>query len=270
MSLIVLGDSKDRAAWLDARSKVLTASDVASLLGFGSKSRAQLFREKVARKEEGGDEIGGMVQVQAGRFLEEGIVRWWAEDHWDFETQSSTQLLARSDVPWLAATPDALVTTAALDQQYPLEVKCCGFETRVNWAENTWSTKGWPVHLPFPVPVHATGKFPLVNMRVAEADRGTLKGQFRQQLGDIFRDVCTQLGAPVVPIKYAVQNFVQQYVLGVTRGYVTCLMGGTSRLDFTLELTPEFTEYMLDETQRFWQLVEEQRGRDLQSNPIGI
>ena len=243
--IIVLADSKDREAWLAARRKVLSASDVASVLGFGYTSRNKVLAEKGAGVVDKSDDVSGFAQVEAGSFMEPAVAAWFGKDHGSVE--GCGQLMARKERPWVAATPDFI-----LNGKTPVEVKCVGFETRANWHVNSTPTKGWPEQFPLPVPVDIKTRYPTQNLRVAAADLGTPRGLFREAVQELYKTHLPALGAPCAPVKYWCQLQVQMYVLGEEHGWVTVAIGGTCRIDLLYRRDEEFLAYWLGEAETFW------------------
>ena len=248
---IYLADSSDRAAWLEARRKGISASDVACVLGYGYSSRNKLLQEKAGLGDDS-DDLGQMSQVQAGRHFEAGLLAWFAEDHsLEYSTIAPCgRLMARSDRPWLMATPDATATVPG-PYHSPVELKVVGLETRANWHENSLDTKGWPKDFPLPEPIETQTKYPRVNLKVAAAHQCTVKGAFRQAVSELYTQHIPALGAPRAPLKYWTQLQVQMYVLGATDGWVSVCVGGTARIDLHYGYDSAFMDYAISECETF-------------------
>jgi hypothetical protein len=251
---IYLADSSDRAAWLEARRKGISASDVACVLGYGYSSRNKLLQEKSGLGDYS-DDLGQMSQVQAGRHFEAGLLAWFAEDH-QLEYRGVLgcgTLMARSDRQWLMATPDALAINISGDvlDRTPVELKVVGLETRANWHENSLDTKGWPKDFPLPEPLEVQTKYPRVNLKVAAAHQGTVKGTFRQAVAELYTQHIPALGAPRAPLKYWTQLQVQMYVLGASEGWVSVCVGGTSRIDLRYAFDSAFMDFVVSECETF-------------------
>lgn len=253
MSARVIDDGSGRDAWLLARQDYVSASDVASVLGFGGKSRARLLREKIARKDEGEDP-GELAMVAAGRHLEPGVLSWFAAE--TLGTLSPNKaLLGCACHPWLAATPDAI-----LDGTIPVEAKNVMFESGYQWRVNSTQRKGWPAHHAFPVPIYVSLRGAPFNARVAKDDVGTARGAWRQACIDT-RALLPSLGDFVAPGKYWCQNQVQQHIIGSDHGWITVAIGGGNRVDLCYAYDADFMTWALDECRVFWELVVEGRNK---------
>lgn len=246
MSYTVLSASTDKAAWLAARRTGISASDVACLVGVGYMSRNELLKEKLGCGDDA-DELGNMAQVQAGRHFEDGLIAWFKEAHTlDFQdVVGNRNLLASAANPRIMATPDAFATKSFCEV-VPVEAKCVGYETQYGWRANTMQLKGWPKHLDVPEPVEVVVKLATTNTRVAKADAGSLRGQFREHIRAIHQDLFPQMGEFRAPLKYLIQLTVQMYVMGAQEGWITVALGGTSRVDLRYERDPVLEEYWLE------------------------
>jgi YqaJ-like viral recombinase domain len=228
----------DRTAWLKARESVLTASDVAAVMGLDpNKSRRKVLELKTGQR--GPDGIDRIPAVAAGRHLESGILAWFAEDHPEYSAvgtpgnvapdagwvvlceRGDGQQLVRSPVlECLAATPDGVLRSAATARLDAVEVKCC----EKSWAAGAWRPKS-----------------------LATLNRG------RNASGDC------------VPQAYWIQLQVQMHCLGLTHGWLTGLQGAHSRADRYFALDKEFEARMLTEVAKFWAEVEAFRSLDLEA-----
>lgn len=240
----VLADASDRVAWLEARGECVTASDVANILGLGSKSRNMVLREKVSG-ERVGEDPGELAMVAAGRHLERGVFEWFADETLHESAGMCGLLIADPARPYLAATPDAL-----LDGE-PVEVKCTMYSTRPNWHRDTTSMKGWPTET-LPLPIATNTRWPPENLRTARADEGTPKGLFRDACRYALQELFPLFGSPVAPLKYWVQLQVQMQVLGVERGWIVALHAGTGRMDLYYARDHSFAQWMNAEVDAFW------------------
>lgn len=246
--------ASDREAWLAARREKLTASDVACVLGLNSsKPRSVVLKEKVTRTDVGEDP-GELAMVAAGRFLEEGIFKWFASETIHTTAHMCGQMLTSPVLSCLAATPDAV-----MDGE-PVEIKCTMHTSRPNWHALTTSRKGWNQDLAWPLPIATNYRFPPENLRTAKGDMGTAKGNFRD-LARAQLELIKEFGDANAPIKYWVQLQVQMHVLSAPRGWLVGLMGGTGRIDIYYERHLAFERYMLEEVAKFWAEVEEKRNK---------
>lgn len=254
----VLADSRDREAWLRARESVLTASEVATVLGLSYDSRASLVRKKAGcptaaelkRAEE--DDVDDMAQVAAGRHLEDGIARWFAAETVHTSFEMCGLLLASPVYPRLAATPDAI-----LDGE-PVEIKLTGESAVPNWHE-AQNTRGWEkMALPFPEPLDVRVRAPKENLRTTPGARDP-RSEWRRSREHQLMVLLPGLGEPRAPMKYWVQLQVQMHVLGASQGWIVGAVGGTRRYDFLYAKDPAFERVVLMETMKFWSDVEEQR-----------
>lgn len=94
----VVADQNDRVAWLKARARGVTATDVARLTG--EKSVQTLALEKLL-----GSRFGGNAYTEHGRLREPAIGRWAGSV---YGMRASTQLFHALDNPAHLATPDGL------------------------------------------------------------------------------------------------------------------------------------------------------------------
>jgi putative phage-type endonuclease len=103
--------SSDRAAWLAARRLLVTASDVAAILGESKyKTREQLRMEKAGLAEE----WAGSEQTDIGLDLEPAIARM-AMRKFGWKLHEAGVLRVDASCPLLGATPDYLLLTPQSD-----------------------------------------------------------------------------------------------------------------------------------------------------------
>jgi hypothetical protein len=250
-----LGTSDDRDAWLAARMTKLTASDLASVVGVGYRRRNEVLAEKLGEDANGKDDkVHAMAQVEAGRFLEDGIVDWYAAQTLA-KVEKCGQLLYRDcSRPYIACTPDALVDGD------PLEVKNVAQESQYNWALNTTPRSDkWPDHLPFPVPVHAEGNWAMATNKVAAKWAGTPTGAWREHFVKVRTELLPLIGAPVAPLKLVIQLYVQMFVLKRKEGVMTACIGGVNRLDLYFTMHEPTMQWLLEQADEFWREVQDRR-----------
>lgn len=237
----ILSDGMDRQQWLTARQLVVTASDVANILGLGDKSRASVLRAKLSG-DTGSDAVGQLAMVAAGRHLERGVFEWFAAETIHETAEMCGALIHAPDHRWLAATPDAL-----LDGE-PVECKVVGFSSRPNWHADTAPVGFGDCH---PSPVATNLRFPPENLRTAAKDLETPRGYFR----DCCRaaaDLVRTFGEVVAPIKYWTQLQVQMHVLDADFGWIVGLHAGTGRTDLYYARDRVFEAWMLQALTVFW------------------
>jgi len=139
-----MGTVMDKAEWLKIRREMITASDVAAILGFGAhKTALDVYVEKVM-----GTELEDNDLMLMGRYLEDGIAKL-------YEKKTGNKIVAggnddilffvHPDIPWLGATPDRIVeyripfesTLLYSTIEGPLECKHAGFYQRDEWQDGS-------------------------------------------------------------------------------------------------------------------------------------
>jgi putative phage-type endonuclease len=131
---------KNRAEWLHNRRELITASDVAAILGWDDRrSPLDVYASKIT-----GSEISDNDAMLLGRCLEGGIATAYAE-------KTGRQVLATNgftmwfhdSFPWLAATPDRLIFkentvdfSRPPETGAPLEIKHAGWMKRRDWEDD--------------------------------------------------------------------------------------------------------------------------------------
>jgi putative phage-type endonuclease len=97
----------DREAWLEARKRYVTGSDIAALLGESKyKTRGQLLMEKAGLA----DEWKGSEQTDIGLDLEPAIAQIAAR-RWGWKLERVAQLIVDPECSFHASTPDYVVTS---------------------------------------------------------------------------------------------------------------------------------------------------------------
>lgn len=105
MSYVAL-ESADRAAWLEQRKGMVTASDVAAILGASRwKDRSAVVAEKLGR----GTPFVDRLAMYFGRIGEAHVLQALHELT-GLKVEANNKLLVNPDVPGLGATPDAIAT----------------------------------------------------------------------------------------------------------------------------------------------------------------
>jgi hypothetical protein len=241
-----IASSSDRNKWLEARKSFITASEVACILDVGFLSPKELAAQKSAAvvvDEE--DQIGKLAFVAAGRHLEKGVLSWFAEETSHLEFESNDWLLARDGGPAIAATPDGII------DGLPVESKNVRFEAFSNWTQfgsrDEYAQHAWAADIRI---VDIVKRFPPVTMKVAKKDWGTPRGNWRAAVVEAYTQRL-QLGPLQPPLKYIVQLAVQMYVMDAPRGWITCVVGGDTRLDFLIERSSTLEAHWLAETAQF-------------------
>lgn len=257
--MTVLTDS-ERAAWLLRRHSLLTASDAAAVFGMhGSKTRADVLREKRLPSPVDNEEIGKMNQVRAGRYLEQGIVQWFAADYplSDVVDLPADAIYVTPQYERLAATPDALCDGA------PLEVKNVGEGQIFHWSVvgltySVTAHNGRPAKCTFPgreLPKPLAETFFPAFEYVARphnvcddalTEWRALRGAQKTAALDLTAYGCC------APLKYWVQLQIQMLALSATRGWITAAIGGTSRLDLLYVADCGFQAWAIEQAKQFW------------------
>jgi putative phage-type endonuclease len=141
----VIGDSADRDLWLSLRRAGIGASDVASILGCGFSTLAELWAEKTGRVEP--DDLSAIERIAWGNRLEPVIVSAYSEPCYSGRPVTRSGKLLRSRLhPWALATLDA-TTVHPVHGVIPLEAKKWSAFAADEWAE------GAPE--PYRIQVHA-------------------------------------------------------------------------------------------------------------------
>lgn len=141
----IIASSKDRDEWLDLRRQGLGASDIASVLGCGFISPAELWAEKTGREEP--RDLSDLEWIDWGLRLEPIIVAAYSEPRYAGRPASPSGTLLRSKAhPWALATLDA-TTLHPVHGMIPLEVKKWSAFAADAWAD------GPPE--PYKIQVHA-------------------------------------------------------------------------------------------------------------------
>lgn len=242
--------ASDREAWLEARLRYLTASEVAIALKV-EPGRGKLLKVK-AGLVPANDDIGDLAQVAAGRHLEAGIFAWFAEDTIHMSAGMHGRLMEHPRNARLAATPDAL-----LDAE-PVELKMVGETAVVNWftggqkLDRAGRTAWEVLEQEPPRLLDSRLVVPPENTTTSD-DKDDLRTLWRRKRGEQL-EVWYQLrrSGYAAPVKYQIQLQVQMDVLGVDQGWIVGCLGGTRRLDLLYQKSDALLDAIHDETQRFW------------------
>lgn len=258
---VPVADASDRAVWLEARKRYLTASEVAAVLGLAP-GRGKLVRAKAGTPtaaelaEESPDDLA---QVAAGRHLERGIFEWFVSETPHARAEMCGWLLASATHPGLAATPDAV-----MDGE-PVEIKCVGESSLANWHESQ-DLRGWEkLALPYPKPSYTRLRLPRENNRTTQGAYDP-RSEWRRSRGYQLGVIMPSLGEPEAPLKYLVQLQVQMHVLDAAAGWLVGLVGGTRRYDFLYERDSKLENVITYETMRFWEDVQREKDKCQKSN----
>lgn len=248
--IIKVADSKDRDAWLAARKRYWTASEVACILDVGFQTAQQLADAKKSNQPFD-EEVGNLAFVASGRHMEAGILAWFAEETPHLEFEHNTWLMHRpvpGDPP-VAATPDAV-----FDGE-PVDSKLVRFEAFSNWTKfgsrDEYANYEWASDITF---THVVKRFPPITYRVAKQDAGTPRGDWRAAVVEAYQRRL-KLGPLQVPLKYVVQLHVQMYVLDAPAGWMTACIGGDTRLDFRVLRSAKLEKHWLSEVARFHESI---------------
>jgi putative phage-type endonuclease len=128
--MLQTGDSMKREQWLEKRRTLITASDVAAILGWDDRRTAlDVYVNKIT-----GQEIEDSDAMLLGRCLEDGIGRAYAIKTGRPVSEFPEHYLAvHPDIQWLAATPDR--ETQRDNESGPLEIKHAGWIKRRDWED---------------------------------------------------------------------------------------------------------------------------------------
>lgn len=103
--------------------KLVTASKVSAILGVSPYESPRSLWHKMR----GDIPPSAQTTVQArGHFLEGGVLDWFFADHPELIRAGGELTVCRDDLPWAAATPDDLATTADLRETFPVDAKTAG------------------------------------------------------------------------------------------------------------------------------------------------
>lgn len=255
--------NEERAAWLARRHTLLTASDAAAVFGLnGSRSRADVLRDKRRPVAVEDETVGKVTQVRAGKYLEAGIIEWFAADH-PLAVVSKLPPDAIYITPQcdrLAATPDGLCDGG------PLEAKNVGEAQCFNWSvvgvayelapHNGRKAKCvWPAELgALPEPDDTRAFYAMeYTARSAKAEDDVLT-EWREVRNELM-DLRFTFEGWRAPLKYWVQLQVQMMALSTSDGWITAAVGGTSRIDLHYTAHTAFQSWAVEQTRRFWEEV---------------
>jgi len=102
--------------WHEARSKCITATDIAAILGLHPyKSAAEVYLDKTGQ----GREVQINQSMKCGTHLEPSIAEWWSQENG--RPIERANFTSRTDEPIFGASPDYLVGDSGV-----LECKWCG------------------------------------------------------------------------------------------------------------------------------------------------
>jgi putative phage-type endonuclease len=135
----------NREQWLAARREIITASDVAAILGYDDRRTAlDVYVNKIT-----GQEIEDSDAMLLGRCLEDGIGRAYAVKTGRPVSEFPEYYMAvHPEIPWLAATPDReterptpvrvddSVVKMSIGESGPLEIKHAGWMKRRDWEDS--------------------------------------------------------------------------------------------------------------------------------------
>lgn len=123
--------TNERNAWLKERKTMLTASDVAAVLGEDDRRTAlHVYNDKIS-PEISSDDTNHM---KFGRMIEDAIANMFQElSGIEIENHGDTVITRHPDIPWLGATLDRMT----IDGGLPVEIKNTGMlVNKDNWIEN--------------------------------------------------------------------------------------------------------------------------------------
>lgn len=125
--------------------RLVTASKVSAILGVSPYESPRSLWHKMR----GDIPPDPQTQDQArGHYLEAGILDWYFADHPDLTRYGGEVTVLNDDLPWAAATPDDLATTADGRETFPVDAKTVGreqYDVEAAWGEP--GTDQVPLHL---------------------------------------------------------------------------------------------------------------------------
>jgi len=125
-----------RKHWLDQRRKMITASDVAAILGFDPpRSAWSVYVQKKT-----GEELEDTDEMMMGRMFEEPIAQLYAiKTGRPVANMGATEIQVHPSIPWIGATLDRVTWDVGDDplkvEGCPLEIKHGGNYQLSNWAD---------------------------------------------------------------------------------------------------------------------------------------
>lgn len=216
-------DAPDEAAWKLARHRLLTASDVAGVLGLDSyKSRNRVL---AAKREAEPPSVYVSSAMRGGQFLESGVFAWYLDDVRRHSAElgtpppegntcrlpGGTSMLVRHSDQLLGASPDGLVVDSGVASL--VEVK---LTNPARWADS-WGPAA---------------------MRIPRA---------WSRISDVMPPSYGRC-----PLRHWIQLQTQMLCTGVPLGVIVGCCG-TERLDFHFGADAHIQGVIISETQRFWE-----------------
>ncbi len=130
---VMVGHSSSREDWLAVRGTGIGASDVASVLGCGFRTPADVWAEKTGRVP--ADDLSEIERIEWGIRLEPMIVEAYSEPRYAGRmVQRGGELLRSIHHPWALATLDA-VTLHPEHGPIPLEIKTASAFAAGDWQD---------------------------------------------------------------------------------------------------------------------------------------
>jgi putative phage-type endonuclease len=181
--------------WLGERQTLITASDVAAILGANPYvTRERIMQEKLSAKRE---DLTGMARIDAGNYTERGTLEWFrAYQAAGIQVWHNTErvLFKSPAMPYLGATLDGWIIDG--DDTCPIEIK------------NIASGSVWQ-------------KVPETMLCIPESSNA----HFDE------RSMHRPKGALVAPHMYVVQLMTQMHCAGAPYGWLVALVGGQCRYE---------------------------------------
>lgn len=272
-------DASDRTAWLAARRTMLTASDVAPIMGLAPYAkRGEVLRAKVSG-DSGPDigALGGVAAVRSGQFKERGTFDWFIADHPGYTGDMVSSLYRSPSLTCLGATPDARLFPTVGPGQC-VELKECGEKARPKWhagldvmpSQRAACKRLGISAVPEPLSVSAVGldvHFSRYVSRLRHEDRD---GNILPAPAYVFvptwykgrREWLLDTKECRAPLHYWVQLQVQMHVMGAEYGWVVGGIGGVTRYDIAYQRDARFEGIMLEIVDTFWKAVEAGRASE--------
>ncbi len=136
MPHLVRSTHPTREAWLAARKNIIGASECAAVLGISPFMRnVDVWAEKTGRAQ--AKDLSGNAAVSYGVRMEPAMRCMFQAEHPEFAMEyHQFDIIAQSDLPWLAATLDAELTDIETGEKGVLEIKTVQAISSAVW--NMW------------------------------------------------------------------------------------------------------------------------------------
>jgi putative phage-type endonuclease len=147
-TVVLLEDTSNRKAWLDARKGKLGSSDISAIAGLNKyRTPLQVWSEMTGRIDE--PDLDEVDAVWLGNELEPVVANFFARKT-GMAVKPFAKLLGRDDIPWAVATPDYLTWNDSFSGHeelfgvVPTALLEC--KTTAQWSERYWDDGSIPDH----------------------------------------------------------------------------------------------------------------------------